>query len=349
MKAIRGNVKALAKLCLLTGAGVGMLSANHAVQAQTNVQVYGLVDTYIGSIKRSDQPMATSVINGGGTATSFWGIRGTEDLGGGLKAIFVLESFFQPDTGTQGRNATDPLFSKDSFVGLSGKFGQITAGRHTIPLFNAMIAGNPFGGSLQFSPLMLQSWLPTYGRNVAADSKWDNSVQYSTPVMAGFKSTLIVGSGETAGHNGNGNIGLSGNYVAGPLTANLVAQRTKVGAGLAPVTPVQSVIMGGATYTFPLLKLYGTYYQTQIPVSDIRDKTAQLGVAVPIGAGKISASLVRSVITARGVGDVTRTGFAAGYERTLSPTTALYGIYGYDKLNTSGSAGSVGLGIRHVF
>jgi predicted porin len=345
MKA-RGNVKALAKLCLITG---GVLSASHAAQAQTNVQVYGLVDSYIGSIKRSDQPQSTNVVNGGGTATSFWGIRGTEDLGGGLKAIFTLESFFQTDTGAQGRNATDPLFSKDSFVGLNGKFGQITMGRHTIPLFNAMVASNPFGGSLQFSPLMLQTWLPTYGRNVAADSKWDNSVQYSTPVLAGFKTTLIAGSGETAGHNGTGNIGLSTAYANGPLTATLVGQRTKVGAGLAPVTPVQSVIMGAATYSFSMLKLYGTYYQTQIPVSDVRDKTAQLGVAVPIGAGKISASLVRSLIAARGTATIGRTGFAAGYERTLSPTTALYGIYGYDKLTTNGSAGSVGVGIRHVF
>ncbi|RXZ31055.1 porin [Oxalobacteraceae bacterium CAVE-383] len=346
MKAIRGNVRTLGKLCLITG---GILSAHNAAQAQTAVQVYGVVDSYIGSIKRSDQPQATSVVNGGGTATSFWGVRGSEDLGGGMKAIFTLESFFQTDTGAQGRNATDPLFSKDSFVGLNGSFGQITAGRHTIPLFNAMIAGNPFGGSLQFSPLMLQSWLPTYGRNVAADSKWDNSVQYTTPALAGFKTAVIASTGETAGHNGNGNIGLSTAYANGPLTATLVGQRTKVGTGLAPVTPVQSVIMGGATYTFSMLKLYGTYYQTQIPVSDIRDKTAQLGVAVPVGAGKISASLVRSLIATRGAATIGRTGFAAGYERTLSPTTALYGIYGYDKLTTNGSAGSVGLGIRHVF
>ncbi|MDB5991213.1 MAG: porin [Herbaspirillum sp.] len=345
MKVIRGNVKAVTKLCLISG----VLSANHVAQAQTSVQIYGLVDTYVGSMKRSDQAMATNVVNGGGTATSFWGVRGAEDLGGGLKAIFTLESFFQSNSGAQGRTTADPLFSKDSFVGLAGKFGQITAGRHTIPLFNALAANNPFGGSLQFSPLMLQSWLPTYGRNIAGDSKWDNSVQYSTPVMAGFKSTMTVSTGATAGHNGNGNIGLAGNYVNGPLTATLVGQKTRVGVGLVPATPQQSVIMGGAIYEFQLLKFYGTYYQTQIPVADIRDKTAQLGVMAQVGSGKISASLVRSSITARGVKDVTRTGFATGYERTLSPTTALYGIYGYDKLNTSGSAGSVGFGIRHVF
>ena len=207
MKAIKGMGRStgarskMGKLCLIAG---GMLSVSHAAQAQTAVQVYGLVDSYIGSIKRSDQPMATSVVNGGGTATSFWGIRGTEDLGGGMKAIFVLESFFQSDTGAQGRNTTDPLFSKDSYVGLNGKYGQITMGRHTIPLFNALVAGNPFGGSLQFSPVMLQSWLPTYGRNVAADSKWDNSVQYTTPELAGFKTTLIGGAGTQHDHHASG-------------------------------------------------------------------------------------------------------------------------------------------------
>ncbi|MDB5118648.1 MAG: porin [Mucilaginibacter sp.] len=345
MKAIRGNVKALTKLCVITG----ILSANHAAMAQTNVQVYGLLDTYVGSIKRSDQAQSTTVVNGGGTATSYWGIRGTEDLGGSLKAIFVLESFFQSDTGTQGRNATDPFFSKDSFVGLSGSLGQITMGRHTLPVFNALVAGNPFGGSLQLSPVMLQTWLPTFGRNVAGDSKWDNSVQYKTPIMSGFQGTVIAGAGETAGHNGTGNVGLSGAYAQGPLSATLVVQKTRVGTGLAPVTPQQSVVMGGGTYNFGMLKLYGTYYQTQIPVSDIRDKTAQLGVAVPIGAGKISASWANSRISARGVADVSRNGFSTGYEHGLSPTTALYAIYMYDKLNTSGSAGSVAFGMRHTF
>jgi predicted porin len=345
MKTTKRNIKALSGLCMLTG----LMSVQHAAQAQTNVQFYGLVDEYVGSIKRSDQAQSTRVINGGGTATSFWGIRGSEDLGGSLKAIFTLESFFQPDTGALGRNTTDPFFSKDAFVGLSGKYGQITAGRHTIPLFNALVAGNPFGGSLQLSPLMLQSFLPTYGRNLAGDSKWDNSVQYSTPVMNGFKTTVTVGTGETAGHNGNGNIGLAGNYANGPLTATLVGQQTRVGTGLATATPQQSVIMGGGTYNFTALKLYGTYYQAQIPLADIRDKTAQIGVMVPLGAGKISASWARSKIQARGVADVTRDGFAAGYERSLSQRTALYAIYDYDKLNTNGSAGSVAFGMRHTF
>src|SRR5450830_1251655 len=173
MKSTRGNVKALTKLCVISG----MLSAGHVAMAQSNVQVYGLVDTYVGSIKRSDQTDATAVVNGGGTATSFWGIRDTEDLGGGLKALFVMESFFQSDTGALGRNNTDPFFSKDSFLGLSGDLGQLTFGRHTLPFHNALIANNPFAGSLQFAPVMLQTWLPTYGRNVLGDSKWDNSVQ----------------------------------------------------------------------------------------------------------------------------------------------------------------------------
>jgi predicted porin len=66
-----------------------------AANAQSSVQVYGIVDAVVGSFKDSGDPAATVGLLNGGQTTSFYGIRGTEDLGGGFKADFEIEGRFQ--------------------------------------------------------------------------------------------------------------------------------------------------------------------------------------------------------------------------------------------------------------
>jgi hypothetical protein len=105
---------------------IALCSAAHAAWAQADApaasaQLYGLVDAFAGSMRRSDEPGRTKVLNSGGMTTSFWGVRGTESLGDGLQAQFALESFFQPDTGIVGRNGTDPYFSRNAWVGPRGR------------------------------------------------------------------------------------------------------------------------------------------------------------------------------------------------------------------------------------
>jgi predicted porin len=137
MKSTNRSVNnALARFSLILGA----LSATNVALAQTsNVQVYGVIDTYVGATRRSDQSAATGVVNGGGLTTSFWGVRGSEDLGGSYKAVFQLDSFFMPDTGTVGRTPADPFFGKNAFVGLAGPFRQVTLGRQVLnePMTNS--------------------------------------------------------------------------------------------------------------------------------------------------------------------------------------------------------------------
>lgn len=348
MSASNGRAAALAAQLLAIGALAAPGLA--AAQTQSGVKIYGLVDVYMGSVKRSDQAASTASVNGGGTYTSYWGIAGEENLGGSLKALFVLESFFQPDTGAIGRNATDPFMSKNSFVGLAGSLGEITAGRYTIPLLKATAATNPFGASLQLSPLMLQTWIPTYGRDVVGDSVWNNAVRYVTPRMAGFEGTALMSLGEDPKTNGKNNRSLSVDYRSGPLMAVLLNQSAKTGPGFPAGVTEQTTWMGGATYDFKVAKLYGTFYKTSTSGLPVSDKTGQLGISVPVGpAGKISASWANSRIDTRGQPGVRRNDYAAGYEHRLSRRTALYGIYLMDKLSNKGSAGTIALGIRHTF
>ena len=103
MRKVAGTLGVAAML----SAGLALTSVGARADSGSQVQLYGIVGTYVGSVKRSDTPQSTVLIGSGGLTTSFWGIRGKEDLGGGVSAIFALESFFQPQNGAQGRPVHD--------------------------------------------------------------------------------------------------------------------------------------------------------------------------------------------------------------------------------------------------
>jgi predicted porin len=78
---------------------IALAAASLSAQAQSSVQLTGTVDTYVGSMKMAGQERVASV-GSGGLTTSWWGVKGVEDLGGGLKADFNITGFFRADTGT---------------------------------------------------------------------------------------------------------------------------------------------------------------------------------------------------------------------------------------------------------
>lgn len=122
----RTHEKNLLALSLSLG---GVLLCAGGAHAQSSVEVSGLVDVFAGSIKNSGDAGRKSVVDSGGLTTSWFGFKGTEDLGGGLKANFQLTSFIKVDAGSQGRFANDTFFSRDANVSLSGSFGSVMLGR----------------------------------------------------------------------------------------------------------------------------------------------------------------------------------------------------------------------------
>src|SRR3990167_6339833 len=89
--------------------------------------------------------------------TSYIGFAGVEDLGGGLKAEFSLESFLAADTGKTVPNmnsSTSGFWGRGSWVGLSGGFGRVALGQYDNPLFTSGYTYNPFGSSMVASPTM---------------------------------------------------------------------------------------------------------------------------------------------------------------------------------------------------
>lgn len=330
--------------------------------AQSSVQFGGTVDVFAGSLKNSGDAGARSAVDSSGMETSWWGFKGTEDLGNGLKAEFALSSFFRPDTGSQGRFDSDTMFSRDAHVGLSGAFGRVSLGRDLAPNFIPTLSFSPFGGSFAFSPLELhtqtpsgryrsQAWSPT----VAGDTGWSNEIMYVTPKLGGFTTSLFFQLGEQAGNSGKNNYGANTMYEKGPVSFGAYYQSVKVNNPLDSVangeskvftfTPYNSVtgatyplsaskndswFIGGA-YDLQFMKLFGTFnYSTNRLVGeaddsryDLKSNTVQLGVSAPVGNGSVLFSWARTNVKADG--DFSAVLGAPGVRSSIVRNTATLG------------------------
>jgi predicted porin len=299
-------------------------------------------------MRRSDQPGRTTNVNSGGLTTSFLGFRGTEDIGGGMRAAFVLESFLQVDTGLAGRTTADPFFSRNSYVGFAGDFGQITLGRQTNPMYSSTGTFNPFLASANLSPILLQVWSANYNRAVVGDTVWDNTIQYSIPNLAGFSGSVTYGLGEVASHNRVRNFNLTANYSAGPFAAAVSVQQVKTGPGFVAAMGAQNAAMVGANYDLGFAKIYGQYFKTDTRDSNLDTKTAQLGTAVPVRSGNLMMSIAHTQRDAPGL-DTSRSTAGVGYDYFLSKRTDLYAVALRDKLTGFSASTSLALGVRHRF
>jgi len=148
---------------------VGLMTACTTTAFAQSATLYGLIDSgiehinNIGDEKKSTVRMPTN----SASLPSRWGIRGTEDLGGGLKSMFVIESGFAPNTG--GSNQGGRLFGRQAHVGLSGPWGEIKLGRQYSMLYMALLPVDVLGGNIYGSG-NLDFYLP--------NARIDNSISY---------------------------------------------------------------------------------------------------------------------------------------------------------------------------
>ncbi len=168
--------------------------------AQSSVTLYGVADVNIEYVNKvgAAVPSAANGFNpgaghgvvredSGGYSGSRWGLRGTEDLGGGLKSIFVLESGFALDTGAQQQGGR--IFGRQAFVGLDSQYGQVTFGRQYHSLFSTLANFIPARYATQYEPV---------GVIAGANFREDNTVKY-TGVFGGLtaQANMSFGVGTT--------------------------------------------------------------------------------------------------------------------------------------------------------
>ncbi|WP_295853672.1 porin [uncultured Xylophilus sp.] len=327
--------------------------------AQSHVKLAGLVDAYAGSMRMAGDAGRTNVLGSGGMTTSWFGFSGSEDLGGGLKANFLLTSFQRVDTGTPGRFANDPFFSRDASVGLSGGFGSMLLGRGMAPNFLPTIMFNPFGDSFTFSPLVLlknvglfngTGWTTT----TPADTGWSNQITYTSPKFGGLVANLHYQFGEQTGTNDNRrNVGLNAIWTSGPFGLTGYYERDQIAnpvnglltAGTPPRPDTRKDWMLGGSYDAGVAKGFLTYGESKSEVTQREAKTTSVGASAPIGAGKLLASIARADITA----GPARTIATVGYDYFLSKRTDLYANLMRDRLTGFRSGNSFGIGVRHRF
>ena len=218
------SVLSLAVLAIFSTLAIG-----GAAQAQSNVQVYGLIDAGVESLNHANanQDHVVKVISGGKN-TSRWGFHGSEELGGGLKAVFGLEGGILLDTG----NADGPLFKRQAFVGLDGSWGRVVIGRSFTTTYDFVILFDPLGYAPNYS------WATS--SNATGPSKYgmttafDNLVKYSGNAGE-FKYGATIGLGEQAGSTADSRkYSVGGSWT--PAGLGVMAAYEQVNGNTLPVT-----------------------------------------------------------------------------------------------------------------
>ncbi len=321
-------------------------------QAQSSVQLSGLADLYVGSMRMAGDAARRNTVGSNGMTTSWLGVRGTEDLGHGLKVGFAFSSFLRPSMGEAGRFAADTFWSREAHVTLSGGFGALLLGRAVAPNFLPTVLFNPFGDSFVFSPLVLHANVPLYNgtgwtSTTPADTGWSSQIAYTTPSFGGLKGTLQYQfrDGAADGKNWGGNL----MYLNGPIGLTAFYERAQLSnpavARYADGSTRTNWMLGGS-YDFQVAKLFLTYGQSKNDVSKAKLKTAQAGLSVPIGAGKLLASYAQ---TRNNLLVVKRQTLTVGYAHFLSKRTDLYANLMHDRITDRSSGTSYGIGLRHRF
>lgn len=357
---LAASSKSLNKLGVTRTGLVAVAAAAFACGAAAQVQIYGTVDLAVGVLESQPPgPPNTPIskvtgVHNGGVQTSYFGFRGSEDLGGGLKANFQMESFFRADTGASGRfgppsPAQDPFFSRASWVGLQGGFGDVKIGNVSNPAWLSMIFSSAMGGNSLFSPGFRQQFNgSTRGIN-GQDTSLPNTVLYSTPSISGVVASIALQSKEAV--TGKSNIVGNVVYRAGPLM--LTAAASKVRHTPPPDAPVAENLdyyLLGGSYDFKVAKVFLQYAQQKNNLNNVKDKLPHVGVTVPVGAGEFQLAWAKD--SARGgannVLNYDRTTTSLGYVYNLSKRSSLYGMATSDKLRL-GTAKSYVVGMRHAF
>ncbi|QBR04419.1 porin [Paraburkholderia pallida] len=237
------------------------MALSGAAHAQGSVTLYGIVDAGFQITSKTAGPNGTNAgrtfaLTDGGAGPSVFGLQGREDLGGGLQAIFALESGIDVANGGF-NNSNGNLFGRQAWVGLTGSFGTIKLGEQFSPFFLSVFASDPRTFSSFGSGIVL------YGNNVFLTGAVNaNAISYSSPTIAGFQGSALFAPGGIAGDFQAGRQwAASIQYDYGPLTINAAIYDGNAGGQATPV-PTGVEFLGrtlGVSYRFSPLTLKASF------------------------------------------------------------------------------------------
>lgn len=253
------------------GAGLALLGS--AASAQSSVTLYGIVDVAVEHLSKTgpNGDSLTRMPGLTGSVPSRFGLRGAEDLGGGLRAGFTLESGFGADTGSF--NQGNRLFGRQAYVSLSGNWGSVMLGRQYTMLFHGLL-GSDILGPNAFGSGSLDVYIP--------NARTDNAIGY----LGTFSGVTVGGTystgrdTSTAGNPGGTNCGgenAADKKACREWSALLKYDSPTWGAALAV-----DEIRGGA----------GSWAPASLTSSDLTDRRISLGAYAKVAGVKWGAGLL---------------------------------------------------------
>lgn len=357
--------------------------ASAGAYAQSNVTVYGVADAaYVytnangGNTLNGPNNVAatreghgrdTQSIQSGQLAGSRIGFKGTEDLGNGLKALFVLEYSIELDNNNGIGNNASGLNARQQLVGLSGKLGTVSLGRQYAPGYYTFamdpLLASPGLSSVDAGQALLGSTI-----RGASAARWNSSVNYLSPTFGGVNVQAIYRAGEVANEIAMGEAyGVGVNYAGGPVAVKYVYQHAE-NAGTTSTTPT-GLVPGqtgvadehyvGVSFDAKVVKVLASVQtldrgNREYAGAASKGEEYAIGAIVPVGRGNIHVSYAQANRDSAGQntyrGDLTSTSVA--YTYGLSKRTTLYTGYRYTDTDVR-DAGSVlnvfAAGINHTF
>ncbi len=374
------------KKTLLAAALLAGFATAGVAQAETSVTLYGIVDTGYGYQNYkydghgADATAKTSGLRSGTVNGNRFGLKGSEDLGNGLRAIFTLEQGF--DLGT-GQPSGDRQFHRQSFVGLSSdSWGTFTMGRQ-------------YSAGVEVGNLISNGWnmgdVDEVFGGVGYANRIDNSFKYVSPDFAGFKAIALYGSEgndtiergfPTASGERTSRTSVGLTYANGPISAGASYDRSGQTANDDPITNWNL----NAAYDFEVVKLSLAYGQdrhgklgwagsasglTGVDVnsfapavgtlgSDFKSNNYHVGLSAPLAGGKLyadwnySTSNLDDAVADGGWGDDAGniSTYQINYFYPLSKRTGVYTYASYGKnlgyvKDLKGT--EAGIGVNHKF
>ena len=329
------------------------VAATGAAFAQSSVTLYGVADVAVGKVNTAAgaglsntistnpnglglagdkfQAIASNTLNNG---TSRWGVKGTEDLGGGLKAGFNFEAGLSLADGSANKSGGE-MFSRAANVSLMGGFGEIRAGRSLTPSYYS-VASWELTGTANYSVVANQF---NYGGSAPRDSA---QLMYNSPNMGGLTfsaSTVLKANGALNKNADKSKYDLAVGYAAGPLTAGFAYNK---------VSDKDASWVAGGKYDFGAFAVAGSYNNvgmTGVGAAGTDKKGFTLGVSAPVGPVTLTADI------ARATNDMYKnTDFVLEAKYALSKRTFAYAVYMRDGAVSGGkSVNGYALGLRHNF
>jgi predicted porin len=311
--AMKKTLIALATLAAATGTAF----------AQSTVTIYGKLDQGFSRAIGADK---FSLAQASGSRLGF---RGTEDLGGGLKANFQIEHRFTPNNGVSNPAAT--FWQGRSIVGISGGFGQIDLGRDYTAAFWTMLGGDVFGWdgvAANHTATAAGPW-----GAAGAPVRFGNGITYTSPSIAGL---TLRANAQVKGTAAKAGTSFQLAYANGPLSASLASEKT---AAEHKYTGI------GAAYNFGAARVNALIAKSET-AAGVEGDSMVLGLTVPMGALTLKASY--ATLEVADVKTIQQLGLGARY--ALSKRTDLYTSFANNSKAAAGTKkNGMEFGIQHNF